>query len=585
MKRNLLSLLLLTIFFPAAAKIQLPESLPDGVTLRTDTVVTLWGRSNPFTFLSVTCSWDCKTYCAKADIEGRWAIDIQTPADNGAYTLDFSEMVGGDQRKLPVRFAADGFAGSVPAEERPQEGYVPLRKPQKDRLRLPAILSDNMVLQRETTVNIWGWSTPGKKVSVTPSWERKTYATNADDNGKWLVRIETPAAGGPYEVSVSSAGQTISLKNVLIGEVWICTGQSNMEMPVAGFWSQPVDGASETVVGSPNDRNVRFATIWRQTSRFPEEDCATEWCVPSLKSTPAFSAFAYFFARRLSEALDMPVGVIASSWGAARIEAFMTRDAIARVDDSYFDLLDNSKLIQSRAEYLYNGMIAPITRFTARGFHWYQGAANTFNCRIYADLMASMAKLWREAWGNPSMLFCIEQLTPFAGGKATDISRSIVVEQQYKALSMIPNSFIVPTSDYYNEHMAHLPSKQSLGERAAFITLVKAYGLESELPADPPIYTDAEFCEGKAVVSFRNAWYGLLPVHDEIIGFEIAGTDRKFYPARARILPKRPAVEVSSPQVPEPVAVRYAFRNKLRSNLTNTTGLPAYPFRTDDWDK
>ncbi|GHU98442.1 9-O-acetylesterase [Bacteroidia bacterium] len=452
------------------------------------------------------------------------------------------------------------------------------------KVRLPAIISDNMVLQRQTRANIWGWADPGKPITVTTSWNLRQYRATADKDGGWLVKVATPEAGGPYAITVSD-GHGTTLKNILIGDVWICAGQSNMEMPVIGFWGQPVNSAAETIMRSGDDRKVRFATIERQTGNIPEKDCTTAWCVASPATTPSFSAIGYFFARELSRTLDIPIGVISSSWGSARMEAFMTREAAAPVTGPEFlDKIDRNDAIQTRPAYLYNGMIAPITRFTARGFVWDQGAANRFEWRQFAALTKAMVEFWRKEWGDDKMPFYNIQLSPYHFGKPGNIEMPLTEMAQLEAVKITPLSYLVPAGDIYNETEPHQPEKDILGRRTALIALVKTYGVETSLPVDPIVPDSIRFDGGKAIVRFANAWYGLYP-SSGIEGFELAGEDRVFHPAKARTVPKTPVVEATCDMVPKPVAVRYAFRNQIRATLFNTTGMPVCPFRSDNWDK
>ena len=452
------------------------------------------------------------------------------------------------------------------------------------KVRLPAILSDNMVLQRQTQANIWGWADPGKAVAVTTSWNSRRYSATADKEGQWSVKVATGNAGGPYSITISD-GQTVTINNILIGDVWICAGQSNMEMPVIGFWGQPVNNAFETIINSGADRKVRFATIERQTANLPEKDCTTAWHVASPMTTPSFSAVSYFFARELSQIVDIPIGVISSSWGSARMEAFMTREVAEPVTGrELLDRLERNDAIQTRPAYLYNGMIAPITRFTARGFVWCQGAANRFEWRQYASLTRAMVEFWRKEWGGDNMPFYIIQLSPHHFGKPQNTELPLTVTAQLEAAKITPLTYLVPASDIYNETAAHQPEKDIIGRRTAHIALVKTYGMDIPLSVDPIVSDSIGFEGNKAMVRFANAWYGLYS-SAEIEGFELAGEDKVFHKARAKIIARSPVVEVTCDKVPGPVAVRYAFRNMIRATLFNTTGMPVCPFRSDDWDK
>ncbi|MGN1212024.1 MAG: sialate O-acetylesterase [Candidatus Cryptobacteroides sp.] len=452
------------------------------------------------------------------------------------------------------------------------------------KVELPSILSDNMVLQRESDVNLWGKSEPGSRIRVSVSWDKRKYKTVADESGNWILAVRTPEAGGPYSIEISD-GEPVVIGNVLIGDVWICAGQSNMEMPVIGFWGQPVYDSAKAIVYSENEKLVRFTTVERQTADYPLEDCTSHWYEPSMKTTPSISAIGYFFAREVSEILHIPIGVISVAWGSARMESFMTKESVIKVEgEEFYNKIKRNKAIQTRPETIFNGMIAPVTKFTSKGFLWDQGAANRSEWRDYAELTVEMVRLWRELWGNEDMPFYNISLTSLPMGKASGTDVPLIMEAQYKAVNMMDNAYIVPLTDVEAGLTPHSPDKQMIGERTAMIALVKTYGLESELVVDPPVVRDVIYDGGTVSVYYDNDCYGLCPRYEPVKGFELAGNDRVFHSAEARLDFKEKCIKVTCKEVPEPVAVRYAFRNRIESNLTNTIGMPALPYRSDDWE-
>ena len=451
------------------------------------------------------------------------------------------------------------------------------------KVKLPSVLGSNMVLQRECDANLWGWASPSKKVTVTTSWDGRKYATRADADGNWLLKVATPAAGGPYTIRISD-GEPVVLENVMVGEVWICSGQSNMGMPVCGYPGDPTERMNELMLEAGKYPSLRLFHVRPEAASEPKDDCdgMGGWQVSSAHSVPGFTATGYIFGRKLCETLNVPVGMIQSDWGGTRIEAWMTVSAAQKLLPNILES-DPAYDEQNRTARLYNAMICPLTNFTARGFLWYQGEANR-GFDGYARYMQELASLWRGRWGDAEMPFYFVQLAPYTYDDAEGLSLPLTVEQQTQALDLIPFSGMASTTDAGSEHTIHPPYKIRVGERLALLALKRTYGYGA-LIAQSPRYESVRFEAGRAIVRFRTdgimgpQWKG------PIEGFEIAGADRVFVPAEAEYVPGAPEVTVHSDRVPEPVAVRYAFRNMPRAaTLVNSGDLPAYPFRTDDWN-
>ena len=297
------------------------------------------------------------------------------------------------------------------------------------------------------------------------------------------------------------------------------------------------------------------------------------------------SAAGYFFARQLTETLHLPVGLVINSWGGSRIEAWMTEEALASVEGADIEAAKNPKLdTNSRLQCLYNIMLLPVKNYTARGFLWYQGESNLFNYQIYAPMMTAMVQLWRNVWEAPDMPFYYVQIAPYKYENSSNTGAALLREAQMEALKTIPNSGMIPTTDIGDEFCIHPSPKDVVGPRLATLALTKTYGLH-KFPSTGPMMTKVEYSKNKAIVTLDNAPSGLAPGSCELEGFEIAGADKKFYPAKAKIIGRTNTVEVSSEEVAQPVAVRYAFRNYVGNiTLRNTFGLSAFPFRTDTWD-
>ena len=455
------------------------------------------------------------------------------------------------------------------------------------KVQMPSVFSDNMVLQQQTEVALWG-SAKGKSVTISASWAPGKEVTVPVKRGKWTARLATPAAGGPYELKVSD-GEELVLRNVLIGEVWFCSGQSNMTMPMRGFVSQPVQGAAEVIVSAKPSVPIRMCLVKRRPAISPEDDCECSWKENTPDMVALTSATAYFFAKRLQETLDVPVGIITSDWGGTLIESWMSRETLENGFENEFDLafLDEDKVPEFKPHRkpctLYNGMVAPLTPFTFRGMIWYQGEANRSKPEQYTRLQTAYAKMMREVFQNPDAPFYFVQIAPYAyNGDTEKFASGYFYEAQQKTLELIPHSGMAPTIDLGEEGTIHPSRKKEVGDRLAFLALADTYGMAGIDP-HAPAYKSVSFNGAEAVVTFVAGKQGLAPMGRDLDGFEIAGPDKVFHPAKARVL-ERFTVRVSSDEVPDPVAVRYCFRNWGTGTLFNAFGIPALPFRTDDWD-
>ena len=391
------------------------------------------------------------------------------------------------------------------------------------RVKLPAVLGSNMVLQRNTEVNFWGGATPNSRVRVTPSWNGRSYETRADDAGRWALKVPTGEAGGPYTVTVSD-GDPVVLENVLLGEVWICSGQSNMEMPVGGFLHQPVEGSAEAVAAAGDCPGIRMFTVPKVSSESPREDCEAAWQCSTPASVRSFSAVGYFFGRMLCRVLDVPVGLITPNWGGSAIEAWMTVEAIDSTPGIDHALAKSGTYDNSIPQRLYNGMILPVCRFTAKGFIWYQGESNRRNWFDYEALQVSLVDLWRATWGDGRMPFYITQLAPYAYEGASLRSLPLVVEAQYRAAARLEHAGVAATTDLGMPSCIHPARKREVGERLAWLALANDYGIEG-LPAPAPTFREMERRGDKLLLRFDNLspsddWSGA----DSFVGYGPEGS-------------------------------------------------------------
>ncbi|MDP4222202.1 MAG: sialate O-acetylesterase [Bacteroidota bacterium] len=447
-------------------------------------------------------------------------------------------------------------------------------------LTLPSIFGDNMVLQQQTDAAFWGKASPGAKVSVRTSWNGRSYSAMTDANGNWKTKVSTPAAGGPYTVTVSG-GKTISFKNVLIGEVWVCSGQSNMEMPMKGYLNQPVLGSNEIIASSSNDR-IRLITVPHATSLTAMDNFTGTWELCEPENVVDFSATAYFFGSSLNKLLNVPVGLICTSWGGTRIEPWINEEGLKNFD--WVKLPDKSappqeNLSPQTPTVLFNGMINPIAGYGIRGAIWYQGESNRNEPKEYAKLLPGLAENWRSAWRVGEFPFYYVQIAPYDYG-SSGLNSAYLREAQLNAASA-PNMGMACVMDTGEKECIHPANKKAAGERLAYQALVKTYGKKG-FACEGPVVKDMKV-EGQVVkLTFNNAPNGLTSFGKTLSCFEVAGANKRFFPAVAFITNQ--GITLMSPFVNEPVAVRYAFRDFIVGDLFNTEGIPASSFRTDDWE-
>ena len=453
-------------------------------------------------------------------------------------------------------------------------------------VRLPAFFGDNMVLQQQTDARLWGWAAPDKKVTVKTSWDGKTHTTRADHEGRWKIEVPTPVAGGPYEVTISD-GKALTLTNVMVGEVWLCSGQSNMEMPMKGFKNQPVENGNLDAAKGTNP-NIRLFTVKRNAQLAETEDVTGAWNEAKPLSIRDFSATAYYFGRMIEAELQVPVGLICVAWGGSACEAWMTKEMLSAFPQVTLPTTqaEVDKTKQRCPTALWNGMLKPLVGMSMRGVIWYQGCDNWNRAYYYADLHATMIRGWREKWGIGDFPFYYCQIAPFdydiitAKGQPR-YNSAYLREQQAKVEHMVPNSGMAVLLDVGMERGIHPYDKQTPGERLALHALAKTYGMEG-IYCDSPVFKGIEIKGDVVEVSFDRSPMWISCKHGfESKCFEVAGEDRVFYPAKAEVKQKK--MIVRSEQVKNPVAVRYGFKDWVKGDLYGSDGLPISSFRSDDW--
>lgn len=481
-------------------------------------------------------------------------------------------------------------------------------------VKLPALVGDNMVLQQNAKVNLWGWAAPNEKISIQLSWQNTFVETVASPEGNWKVAVNTPQGSEKKQTITIEAFNTIVLKNILIGEVWVCSGQSNMFFPVGkqeGTWKTGVKNYEEEVKNA-NFPNIRIFTVLTKASPKPLDDVTGSWQECSPKSVDTFSAVAYFFGRDLYQKLNVPIGLISSSWGGTKAEAW-TSQSVLEGNSDFLSILEtdakNEKLYQEKLEkyyadlkkerlannndltksevkkpkkeenktsyVLYNAMLYPLINYTMKGVIWYQGESNAEQAKLYQTLFPAMVKNWRSDWKQGDFPFYYVQITPHKSQNAA------IREAQLLSLKTIPNTGMVVTTDVGNATNIHPIDKQTVGQRLALIARAKTYN-ESKLTYSGPIYNHLKIKKDRVQLFFDYADSGFKKTTESLKEFEIAGEDKVFYPADAKIDGK--TIVVSSSKVKNPVAVRFAWKPIPEPNVFNTENLPASPFRTDDWE-
>lgn len=445
------------------------------------------------------------------------------------------------------------------------------------KITLPALFGNHMVLQQQSEAALWGSAIKNATVTIITSWDKKKYTIRANAEGNWKTTVHTPKAGGPFDITFSD-GELLKLSNVLIGEVWVCSGQSNMEMPVKGFKNQPILGADEMLLEA-DDTAIHLFRVERAFTKTAQADVKAKWEMVSPQSVKEFSAVGYNFARILRQRLKVPIGIIQTTWGGTPIEAWMNENSLKQVEGVKYPAA-NATMTKNDPAVLFNAMVAPLLGFNIKGVLWYQGESNRLQPEIYAQLMQAMVKEWRSLWNSGNWPFYYVQIAPYQYPSGRTLV-PYLREAQDKAQALIPNSGMVVCMDAGDQRTIHPANKMIISKRLAYYALAKTYGREG-IVCQGPAYRSMAIVADSAKVAFNNASNGLTTYGKELVSFEIAGSDKVFYPAQAKIT--NDGVFLYSTQVKGPVAVRYAFKDWPETELFNTDGLPAAPFRTDDWE-
>lgn len=486
---------------------------------------------------------------------------------------------------------------------------------------LPRVIGNNMVLQRDMQVPVWGWASAGEEITVTLNTE-PLYSTTAvaDAEGNWQVKLPAMQAGGPYTLKVTGEN-TLELTNILFGEVWVCSGQSNMQ------WSVRASKDSDAEIAAGNYPNIRLFYVPRVPSGLLQKDVEADWYETTPETIENFSAVAYYFGRKLYKNLDVPIGLIHTSWGGTRIEPWTppvgftsvsTLEAISKeIQEAHATYreqlpqkmkeveawiaetrkaLETGALLtempenrhplrhQGRPTGLYNSMVHPLVPYAIRGAIWYQGESNLQDGMLYHEKMKALINGWRKVWEQGDFPFYFVQLAPFNyGGWVGDPFFLPQIWEAQTATLSIPNTGMAVTTDIGNLKDIHPRNKQEVGRRLALWALAKTYSRE-DVTHSGPLYKSMKVERNSIRLAFDVVGSGLMSRDEEpLTWFEIAGEDKQFVEAEATV--DGNTVVVSSAIVANPVAVRFGWHQSAEPNFVNKEGLPASPFRTDSWEK
>jgi len=444
-------------------------------------------------------------------------------------------------------------------------------------LKLPSLVGNHMVLQQQTTIIVWGWGQPNTSIKVSENWTKKTQKTTVQNDGKWKLELQTPTAGGPYEMKIQG-DTTIILKDILIGEVWLCSGQSNMAMPMNGYNAQPIEDANDIIAQSGNNL-LRLFSVKQSLSLVPLDTCLGEWKVADPYNVRYFSATAYLFGKYLQSVLKIPVGLLASTVGGTPAECWMEKTILEKeFPEISLSNLKKTPLLHWYPVLLYNGMINPILNYKIKGAIWYQGESNIKKPEIYQRLFPRMVKNWRDRFNQGEFPFYYVQIAPY---KYDSLSFGPELrETQLKSMSIIPNSGMAVTLDVGENDCIHPSRKNIVGKRLAYWALGKTYQMKG-IDYNGPILNKMRISGDTIILNFNNASGGFTTFGKPLDGFVMCGSDKVFYPAKAFIF-KRLEIAVICDKVKQPVAVRYGWANFIEGTLYNTSGLPASSFRTDE---
>lgn len=452
-------------------------------------------------------------------------------------------------------------------------------------VRLSSLIGDNMVLQQNSHARIFGTADPESRITVSLSWTDSVFTTTTDRIGEWSLAIKTPGGGfTPQSITISD-GDPLTINNVLIGEVWLASGQSNMEMPLKGFPGCCIEGGFDEIAGAGKEaERIRFFTVPLSQSYTPVDTVDSSWAVPSPETAPGFSALAWHFAKRLADVLNVPVGIVSAAYGGSKVESWTPRELLETYPDVSLDPSDIEKITPyHRPMLMYNAMFEPIKNYTYKGIIWYQGCSNVATYETYAERLANMVRKWREEIAIGDIPFYSVEIAPYEYDGIEDGKGAYLRREQHRAVELIPNSGIISTNNLvkpYEKYNIHPSDKATPAKRLADLALNRTYG-KTQFPVRSPKYKSHKFVDGAAWVAIESPDGGICRNYD-IRGFEVAGPDGVFHDADNVWLHwQTNEMVVSSKEVPEPTAVRYGWGDFKPGTLHGADYLPLIPFTTE----
>lgn len=443
-------------------------------------------------------------------------------------------------------------------------------------LTMPSIFADSMILEQQTNVRLWGKALPNTRVKVSASFFKGYECTNVGADSVWSLTIPTPAASFEgHTIRISAKGEVKTFNHVLIGEVWLASGQSNMQFKVA-----MADESQKAIANSENPY-IRFFSQGHVSSISEQDDCIGSWQLASQQTTGSFSAVAYFAALQLYESLKIPIGVIHTSWAGSTIEAWICPERVRKVaPELTIPQIERENNPRNRKPCgLYHGMIHPIAGYSIRGVWWYQGESGRKTPDLYRRLFPQLCEQWRTEWHNEDLPFYTIEIAPYEYPD-TIYNCGYLREVQLEMSKQLSNVWLIPMSDLGDSINLHPTKKREVGERLAYFTLNDTYEY-SGLDTDVPTYQDMTVAGDSCFIKFSQSINRIAMLRQPVTGFEVAGEDKVFYPATA--VTTKTSLVVQSDNVKHPVAVRYCFKDYAVPSLFCINGMPVYPFRTDKW--
>ena len=450
---------------------------------------------------------------------------------------------------------------------------------------LPEILADNMVLQQNSVVKFWGTSSTKTTVSVRVSWTNTVFSCTPKTDGSWELSVFTPKGSFNKHNIIISDGVPITLKNILIGEVWFCAGQSNMAMTFTGYKKEPVANANEVISNANEESGIRMFNVEKFASYELIVPAKGDWLVSSPQNLPNFSAVAYYYAEHLKKELQVPIGIINSSFGGSTIEGWLNQSNIEKYDDYPMDQNISESDSHLRPNVMFQGMVRPFRNFTIKGTIWYQGESNVGRPSTYAQKLIDLVYLFRFTFDDKELPFYIVEIAPYRYESISNPAK--IREAQFSATQSLYYAGIVSTNDLVPESEAdciHPSNKQSVGERLANLSLLETYEFDT-IAAHSPHFTGMEIKGNAVILTFTDTYKGLNVEGEEIRGFELGDEQHEFHPIQAKLGKDPNTIEIQiGHKTPNPV-IRYCFKNYQVGNVKNSAGLPLIPFRTDNWEE